>query len=349
MSASRIPNLNTLRGGTRGRGRAAPSVCKTNDEVIQATDFDAAMSRISAVEAGYLDDPFAKLLTTERVQGRLPLMNRGMDMVVVCVSLTIAGTYVRTTGIDIIVDTFLSSYSGRKQVISLGAGSDTRFFRLKRKHHALDVIYHEIDFAANTKTKIDRIQTSSETISDLCGVEIDKAKTNEYNLESTDYHIHAQDLRTMSFSAEDVPTLVISECCLIYLSPDDADAVLEKFTNRFTTVAAVIYEPIRPNDAFGRTMVRNLTTRGIQLQTLEQYAELENQRQRLRKYGFESRAADIDSIWRMWIDKTEKERVDSLEWMDEVEEFVLLAKHYCISWGWKGFEDETQWHALKEQ
>lgn len=65
----------------------------------------------------------------------------------------------RTTGIDRIVHTFLSSkHSRRKQIISLGAGSDTRYFRLKQNQPDLDLAYHEIDFAANTSRKIAQLR-----------------------------------------------------------------------------------------------------------------------------------------------------------------------------------------------
>ncbi len=90
MSAPQIPNLNTFRKGAgprggRGRG-SAPGVAGSGreidparkDAIIRSTDHDAATSRLSAVEAGYLDDPFAKLLTQGgNVDRRLPLMNRG--------------------------------------------------------------------------------------------------------------------------------------------------------------------------------------------------------------------------------------------------------------------------------
>lgn len=278
----------------------------------------------------------------------------------------------RTAAIDKVVHTFLSSRkAGRKQIISLGAGSDTRYFRLKQKQRSLDVAYHEIDFAANTQRKIAQIRGPpfSNQAKSLCGidfhasdVEVSQEKTI---LSSPDYFIHPQDLRSLPSNVTGLPgidlslsTLIISECCLIYLPPEDADSVLQYFTRIFpptTALAIVIYEPIRPFDAFGKTMVRNLMERGIQLQTLEKYSGLEEQRQRLKSHGFTANsegstdgaeAADIDTLWHKWIVPEEKERIEGLEWMDEVEEFVLLAKHYCISWGWRAFEDGSLWSPL---
>jgi hypothetical protein len=93
MSASQIPNLNTLRrGGGRGRlrGRGGLGTSTTGEErhgsrgiaaqdrVVQGTDNDASVSRLSAVEIGYLEDPFARALTPPGSETRrLPIINRG--------------------------------------------------------------------------------------------------------------------------------------------------------------------------------------------------------------------------------------------------------------------------------
>lgn len=88
MSATQIPNLQTLRKNAprgRGRGGDVPSFGAgprrrpaSKDEIIQGTDNDAATSRLSAVQAGYLDDSFAvHMVKSETSQRRLPLMNRG--------------------------------------------------------------------------------------------------------------------------------------------------------------------------------------------------------------------------------------------------------------------------------
>ncbi|EAL90725.1 carboxy methyl transferase for protein phosphatase 2A [Aspergillus fumigatus] len=391
MSASQIPNLNTLRrGGGRGRLRGrggfetgAPSEDRhgsrglaAQDRVVQGTDNDASVSRLSAVEIGYLEDPFAKVLTPPGSgTRRLPIINRG--------------TYVRTTAIDRLVARFLEGPSQtKKQIISLGAGSDTRVFRLlssRSSASSSDLIYHEIDFSANTAAKIKFIRAAPllQRTLGLGSAQNVAIPDSGDALHSPTYHLHPVDLRTLAASGSattsrspsspnpaekdqppcplqgvdpTLPTLLISECCLVYLSPREAADVVDYFTKTLfpasVPLGLIIYEPIRPDDAFGRTMVANLATRGIQLQTLHEYASLEAQRRRLREHGLHSgqAAADIDFIWERWVSEAEKERVARLEMLDEVEEWQLLARHYCVAWGWTSGagEDTTVFDGWKE-
>jgi [phosphatase 2A protein]-leucine-carboxy methyltransferase len=299
-------------------------------------------------------------------------------------SAYVLGTYVRTCAIDRLVDDFLGSYQqSTKQIVSLGAGSDTRFFRLKQKYPSVPLLYHEFDFPTNTAAKIKQMRMPPfvHSVKVLCNVDLISAgaivptdvaenESIQFHADHSNYRLHPLDLRTLSrpsrnlsqieqeFSqygiSRDVSTLLLSECCLIYLPPDDADSVLSYFTSAFgpsTPVGVIMYEPIRPHDAFGRTMVSNLTARGIHLQTLNAHDSLATQKERLRRHGFGStrgseaegaEAADIDFIWQHWIEEPEKERVESLEWMDEVEEWRLLARHYCVSWAWKGDLDHVK-------
>lgn len=85
MSASSIPNLLSLRGhrggarGGRGRGHG-PASATSSDAVILNTDNDAAVSRLSAVDIGYLDDTYARYFvrgTDGPPPRRLPIINRG--------------------------------------------------------------------------------------------------------------------------------------------------------------------------------------------------------------------------------------------------------------------------------
>lgn len=92
-SSSQIPNLKSLLGdrrggGVRGRGRGRGTLGSSGEETEQAsdnavkgTDQDAAGSRVSCVELGYLHDPYAKLFATQPATRRLPLLNRGTTAV----------------------------------------------------------------------------------------------------------------------------------------------------------------------------------------------------------------------------------------------------------------------------
>jgi hypothetical protein len=89
-SNNEIPDLRTLLGnrrggGLRGRGRGRGGFGNSSeeneqirDDAVKGTDQDAAGSRVSCVELGYLHDPYAKLFATQSATRRLPLLNRGM-------------------------------------------------------------------------------------------------------------------------------------------------------------------------------------------------------------------------------------------------------------------------------
>lgn len=349
-----IPNLNTLRrGGPRLRGsrRGGRAIPENDDDgllspvqqeaakdrVVQQTDNDASSSRLSAVALGYLDDVYARefLQAGEQIPRRYPIINRG--------------TYVRSTAIDQLVKRFLQAeHTERRQIISLGAGSDTRCLRLCCG--AGELVYHELDFETNIAAKRAALERSP----------VLSSRLKELKDKGCEYHIHAVDLR--DFASESVPdlpsidwtlpTLFLSECCLCYLPPEQASGVLKYFTSRVTSgTGLIIYEPIRPFDAFGKTMISNLASRGIHMQTLKRFSSLEAQRQRLRLAGFADGqgARDVHQIWESdaWVEASQRERVERLEWLDEVEEWKLLASHYCVAWGWKGEVLGKAWGEFK--
>ena len=47
-----------------------------------------------------------------------------------------------------------------------------------------------------------------------------------------------------------------------------------------------------------------------------------------------------------WVSKDERDRIEKLEWLDEVEEWKLLARHYCVAWGWRGQPFTKAWAAI---
>ncbi|KAI0161130.1 leucine carboxyl methyltransferase [Hypoxylon sp. FL1284] len=345
MSAPSIPNLLSLRGsrgGSRGRGRGrgrggdSQSSAPGHDSTIQGTDTDAAVSRMSAVELGYLQDPFAQYFVQNTVGGavrRLPIINRG--------------TYTRTVALDRLISSFLSSTATReRQIVSLGAGTDTRFFKLFSQPGLANLVYHEIDFPAIASKKLQLVNAIPQLRGILPNpVAEDSGWSNQNLRNSCQYWCHGLDLRDLLKDdvkplkglRTDVPTVLISECCLCYLEVPQAQGVMSYFTERISNLAITIYEPVFPDDSFGKQMVSNLAARRIRMPTLDAYPNPQKQQLRLREAGFSlARSLIIGDVWRKWVTDDERERVDSLEGLDEVEEWNLLADHYVVVWGWRG-------------
>ncbi|KAK5998525.1 Leucine carboxyl methyltransferase 1 [Cladobotryum mycophilum] len=348
-AAPSIPNLLSLRGRGGGRGFRSPrggpgsgrgphgsgfNPGQSDDGTIQGTDTDAAVSRFSAVDVGYLNDPYARYFVSS-IDGppprRFPIINRG--------------TYTRTTGIDSLVQSFISENSnGPKQIISLGAGTDTRPFRLFQRHH--DLIYHEIDFPVSSSKKLRTVEMSPQLESILTNRTVkDASNWSSRPSDGGEYYSHGLDIRSLSTTINellpdlqtDVPTLILSECCLCYLTLEESERVIHYFSSRIPNLGIIIYEPIHLGDPFSDTMMANLAARNIYMPALERCRNQRDQEARLQKVGFEVvNHLTVDRIWDLWVRPDEKERVDRLEGLDEVEEWKLLAGHYIVVWGSRG-------------
>jgi tRNA wybutosine-synthesizing protein 4 len=59
----------------------------------------------------------------------------------------------------------------------------------------------------------------------------------------------------------------------------------------------VLYEQIKPDDAFGKMMIRNLKSRNIELKGIQAYPDLEHQEKRFIDLGWQAaKAVDINAI-----------------------------------------------------
>ncbi|KAK9454875.1 S-adenosyl-L-methionine-dependent methyltransferase [Dipodascopsis uninucleata] len=356
----------------------------SKNKVIRATDSDALLTKFSAEKAGYFKDDLLKFFLSPKLDPqdvrKLPLINRG--------------TYVRVSALSRLIEAFLFNDRGvnqRKQIISLGAGSDTRPFHYVPRLGP-DVVYHEIDFIGTARDKASTIYRTPELNTALSvtnvggtmssgisynipetqtpgaapqasGKDISKSrlfplrsdngrtssnicnKSAETAIMSDSYTLHGLDLRSLitpeavlalSNIDKNLPTLILSECCLCYLEPDLSDDIIKSFVSAFKDAPAlgiISYEPFGNDDQFGRVMVQNLAARGISIPALMAYPTLQSQITRLKRLGFNNAsAADVLFIHDKWNDVKELQRLDSLELLDEREEFDLLAKHYGVYW-----------------
>ncbi|KAI0359601.1 leucine carboxyl methyltransferase [Trametes cingulata] len=322
------------------------------DAAIRATDSDAALARLSAVHKGYLSDRFiTPFVSRPHLQPpRPPLIN--------------IGTYVRSEALDELVNGWiaLSEQEGVQcQIVSMGAGSDTRFWRIATGPKK-DVLarYIEIDFAEITTKKAMAIRKSKE-LSVILGNPEDVSLANGGTaLHSPVYNLLAADLRkppaeslaplltsgSQPLLSPSLPTLLLFECVLVYMSPAASGALLQWFTDYFAShnasqgsrgvLGCIVYEMFALSDQFGKVMVNNLKARNVTLPGAEPYPTFASLPNRFLQHGWDmAKALTLKDIRREYIAPSELERISQLEMLDEIEELELVLAHYAITWGIK--------------
>ncbi|KAI8812165.1 S-adenosyl-L-methionine-dependent methyltransferase [Cladochytrium replicatum] len=299
-----------------------------SDHAVRGTNDDAIVSRLSAASHGYFNDQYCKHFV-KRPTRRSPIINRG--------------TYQRFTGLNRLLDAFLALGGGskweKKQIVSLGAGSDTRYFALKEENRQ-PTAYFEVDFPEITTKKAMTIRKNASLNKLLAENVLVEGGTG---IKSSDYHLIAADLRQMDTVVsklldygfdKTVPTLFLSECVLIYLDPTVSDLILRRCCELSNYSVFLTYEQILPNDPFGTVMIRNLKFRNIELPGIFACPTLEDQKSRYLRQGWSaSFAVDMLQLYEKHVTPAEKTRVSKLEIFDELEEWRMLSQHYCISWG----------------
>ncbi|KAI0724714.1 leucine carboxyl methyltransferase [Fomitopsis betulina] len=314
------------------------------DSAVRLTDTDAALARLSAVQKHYLTDPWIRhFVPRAHLQpARPPLIN--------------IGTYVRAEGIDKLVDRWcaLAVHEGTQcQIVSLGAGSDTRFWRIATGPRK-DILraYFEVDFAENTTKKAMAIRKSSDLSSVLGKPEEVTIVNGGTTVHAPKYHLVAGDLRQPPseliallepYLSPAHPTILLFECVLAYVSPEASSALIQGFADYFNrtqtghnVLGGIVYEMYGLEDSFGRVMKSNLMARNVSLPGVDPYPTKASLPPRFLKHGFTAaKALTLRDIRRLYIDPAERERISHLEMLDEIEELELVLEHYAITWGVK--------------
>lgn len=292
----------------------SPLPLNDNDSIVQGTNSDAILSRKSAIDIGYFEDKFTRFMTSENVK-RAPIINRG--------------TFVRTKAIDKLLELgckvlhHWQNESSNVQIVSLGAGSDTRFFRLQdqgilnHKYHA----YFEVDFEAVTKKKV-RVMRDNPAVfqSDVLLKECSWSESECFS-KSCNYALLAADIRDwdnvirkLSHAGfkHDIPTIWIAECFLIYLDQSVGDKIIEfasNCTEKKPNTLFITYDPFKPDDAFGQVMRKNLDQRGIKMPSLSNYPDENSQIERYKSRGLSCcELVSVRDFYRNNVSGQEKQR-----------------------------------------
>ncbi|XP_032624382.1 leucine carboxyl methyltransferase 1 isoform X2 [Chelonoidis abingdonii] len=115
------------------------------DEAVRGTCEDASICKRFAVSIGYWKDPYIQYFVRQAKERKAPEINRGY--------------YARVHGVSQLLKAFLKKTECNCQIINLGAGLDTMFWRLKDEN-LLPKKYFEVDFPMIVARKIYNIKCS---------------------------------------------------------------------------------------------------------------------------------------------------------------------------------------------
>ncbi|XP_049876219.1 leucine carboxyl methyltransferase 1 [Pectinophora gossypiella] len=300
------------------------------DEAIIATNTDATECKRCAVELGYWKDDYIGFFA-KRAERKAPEINRGY--------------YARVKGMEMFIHQFLERCGTKCQIINLGCGFDTLYWRLEDATRA-GINFIELDFPTVTAKKCHIIKRNKQLLEKITREDGEVALgAGGGELHADGYHLVGCDLRSLgdvrralaaARAAPDAPTLALAECVLVYLRPEPARALLAHLAAAFPRLALLVYEQCSLDDTFGEVMARNLAARGCALAGDWQRAAPAEQAARLRALGFDAaRAWDMGAVWRALPDD-DRARVERLEMLDERELLQQLHAHYALTVATRG-------------
>lgn len=309
---------------------------QTRDVAVQGTNDSSIGSKFSMSNRGYFADDFVKYFAGKPCR-RAPIINRGY--------------YIRAAAVNHSLTTFLKAYSGCKtQIVNLGAGSDSSYFRLRSAKYLTNSKYVEVDFCELMVKKRDVIESEPQLLEMIgkpaapvvCSDDVHNCIVlNAQNLKLLGVDLCRPDLLTAVMEAVGVdfclPTLILSEVVLTYLPPARSSDVIFWAYKTFRNGVFVCYEQVHPNDPFGIFMCSHFESLGSPLRSIHVYETVASQVSRYIDQGWTHVAAsDMNYFYNVVVSEDERSRVELLEPFDEFEEWHLKCAHYVLLTAFSG-------------
>ncbi|XP_071966222.1 tRNA wybutosine-synthesizing protein 4-like [Antedon mediterranea] len=308
-----------------------------SDTAVQGTNDSSIVSKCSMVSRGYFQDEFVGHFVAKQSR-RSSLINRGY--------------YVRAKALEHVFKSFFIWCKGKEnQVISLGAGFDSAYFRLKSEGLLKDTQFVEVDFPDLVRRKVALIHNNPKLnglLEDELKIpdKIEKLKDVCPLYCSPDYHIIGCDLKQVAKLTSclehcgidcQLPTLVLSECVITYMGAKSSNPAIQWIAESFPHAMFVTYEQIYPHNAFGKVMCSHFKKIGSPLKSIERYPTPEHHKQRYCTLGWASSVCiDMNELYCNILSLEEKNRIEDLELFDEYEEFHAKCSHYMICCAFNG-------------
>ncbi|XP_055877981.1 tRNA wybutosine-synthesizing protein 4-like [Biomphalaria glabrata] len=308
-------NINLLRKTNKTRRETA----------VQGTNDSSIVSKCSTSTCGYFNDPYLHYFVSKQSR-RAPLIHRGY--------------YIRAVAFDRILKSFLELYkNSKKQVISLGCGFDSTYFRLKSCDLLQNTVFCEIDFPEVVKKKRLLVENNEDLLKLVEKIK-EQPLSPHIELSSADYHLLGVDLtqlNTLEAAIKmcglefDIPTLLLSECVMTYMTRRCSTELVKWASETFEEAIFGMYEQINPEDSFGLFMQNHFYSIGSPLKCINAFPSIESQRKRFLNTGWVCcEVYDMNTFYSLFVDDKEKRRIESLETFDEYEELNLKYSHYFI-------------------
>ena len=271
---------------------------------VEDTALDAANAKLSAVSRGYYQDPYIEYFVPSSKK-QLPPMNLGY--------------HVRCLAIYKAVTKFHQIHGENMQVVILGAGYDTLFWRLRDEKITFKAWYDlDMPHVVNKKSKILECSTFQPLDNYYLKV-CDLSKPEEFK----------KVLKDNGF--QDIPTIFVDECTLIYVDPVAVDEII-KFAAQMKSSAFISYGMIRPDDSFGKMMIHNFETFGAPLKGIRMYPSVEAHKKRYEDAGYKYvKSMDLVKTMHSVISRQDYMKIMRLEMQDDPEELEFVLMHYVLA------------------
>ncbi|XP_015914126.1 leucine carboxyl methyltransferase 1-like [Parasteatoda tepidariorum] len=299
------------------------------DDAVIATNDEAALCKRYAVHTGYWVDPHIEHFIKTTSDRKAPEISRGY--------------YARVMGMKILLDQFLKTTNYNCQVINIGAGFDTLYWRLKDENVTVKS-FIEVDLPPVTSKKCYIIRNRKNLLR-MVATEDDDIQFSSCELHAGEYHLVGSDIRNTSelegkllngLVDTAVPTVFLSECVLVYNEESLTSNFLKWVGEKFRTALFINYEQVNMGDKFGNVMIENLKKRGCNLAGVSACSDLESQRKRFIDAGWDgAKSWDMMEVYQH-LPQHDVDRIEHLEFLDEQELLQQLLQHYCITVAFKG-------------
>ena len=203
----------------------------------------------------------------------------------------------------------------------------------------LDFDYHKVkdgekekDEASSFLISPTQIRTENTQGTDPNSSTLEPCHLISYDLRNS-FELLLQNMQENHSFQKHVPTLFVMECVQMYLPEKESRDILQTITEAMDHPSMAIFDPIIQHDGFGQVMARNLTKARIAdpSMSLVNTRTLSEQLEKLKGCGFERvTGCDFYSAYEMVLTVEDRRRANMAEMLDEVEEWMLIARHYCF-------------------